>query len=330
MKEVAVNVNQSSQCILITEGTTRSGRLIATTLAEYGAQIIIGTEDGRRGNAVRDAIKAKTGNDNIHVRHLNLDNLRLLKRSANIIKRDFPRISGIIHNTDRLYLRQKKTADGFESHYGHNVLAPVCLTLALRDVLVKRERSATVMLTSDVFPAGVAPFGGQFHGHNAQGGRATSPHLSPVTPYDPLIAYSESKVAALAASQVLHRCLSTREAAYFSVDPVHKQRDERSAHLWSTFVNSRFKAPSALCSTIRQLLLAKKPSPYAGCLIREGKPCRKSASFLSIDEAGLWAKISQDLQTALGEEMSREFSRLLDHMAHEMTVEEPLQQAVAS
>lgn len=289
-------MNLSQKCVLVTEGTTRSGRLISATLAKLGATVIIGADDSRKGNAIRDALVAKHGNTNIHVRHLDLNNLRSLKRSATLLKTAFPHLNSIIHNTDQIHLRKKVTANGFDACYGHNVLAPFCLTMSLIDVLAESDRASVITLASDAFPAGVEPFGGIFEAGAAQAaeGDGNADH------YDPMLAYSESKLAALVATRVLHSRLPNGTAAIFAIDAVHGCDAVRSPQLWSTFLNSRFKAPSTLAAAIPQLLQANKRSPYSGCLIRDGKPSRKSGIYHSIDEDALWEKILADIQKGAG------------------------------
>lgn len=292
-------MNLSQKCVLVTEGTTRSGRLICATLAKLGATVIIGASDTRGGNNLRDTIIAKHRNTNIHVRHIDLDNLRTLKRSATLIKSSFPHLNAIIHNTDQIHFRKKLTSNGFEASYGHNVLAPFCLTMSLIDVLAESARATIITLASDAFPQGIEPFNGTF---SMKTGKRDVAEDGSARVYDPLIAYSEAKLAALVATRVLHNRLPNGTAALFALDAVHSCDQARSPQLWSTYLNSRFKAPSTVAAAIPQLLLANKKSPYSGCLIRDGKPSRKGGAFHRINEDALWEKILTDIQQGIGSE----------------------------
>jgi NAD(P)-dependent dehydrogenase (short-subunit alcohol dehydrogenase family) len=128
--------DQTGRTVLVTGANSGLGLVTSRALAAAGARVIMACRDTAKGDAVRP--------DGAEIRRLDLADLASVRSFAT----DFPaeRIDILINNAGVMAVPQRKTADGFELHFGTNHLGHFALTglLLPRLLAVPEPRVVTV------------------------------------------------------------------------------------------------------------------------------------------------------------------------------------------
>ncbi|MEJ2680784.1 MAG: SDR family NAD(P)-dependent oxidoreductase [Gammaproteobacteria bacterium] len=283
----------SHYCVLVAEGTTRSGRLIASGLAALRASVIVGTPNLRQGQAIRNALVAKNRNPRIHTCPLDLTNLSSVEQAIVKLKTQFPHLNALVLNADRLFWRYRKSNEGFEATYAHHVLGPLSLSLGLTDLLAQNRRSIIITFGSDQYP-----FTRQAFDYSMKSSTTFPTKQSPprTVSYNPLKSYLEAKLAILMISSALRTRLHGNTATVFALDTPISMSDRHPLQLWMGYLTNQLRSPAVYAETVPHLLVSRKRMPYSGCLIREGKPSRKHGICQEIDQDQLWEQTVADLR----------------------------------
>jgi len=102
-----------------------------------------------KGNQAADRIKAKSPNAVIAVQELDLTSLDSVRKAADQLRADYPRIDLLINNAGVMYVPTRETTkDGFEMQFGTNHLGHFALTGQLLDNLLPVEGSRVVTVSS--------------------------------------------------------------------------------------------------------------------------------------------------------------------------------------
>jgi len=133
---------------LVTGATSGIGRALAEALAAAGATVGIVARDATRGEAVRTAIGATTGNPAVRIIAADLSNQADVRRLAAEVTASFPRIEILVHCAAVYLPRRTLTADGLETMFATNQLAPFLLTNLLRDHLVASAPARVLIMTA--------------------------------------------------------------------------------------------------------------------------------------------------------------------------------------
>ena len=124
------------QIVLITGGTGGIGKQTAIALARLGAQVVVTGRDRERGAAAVLEIQRASGNYNIELLIADLSVQAGVRSLAEQFKRRYPRLDVLINNAGMLAQERVITADGLESDFAVNVIAPFLLTHLLLDMLI--------------------------------------------------------------------------------------------------------------------------------------------------------------------------------------------------
>jgi NAD(P)-dependent dehydrogenase (short-subunit alcohol dehydrogenase family) len=178
--EVAAGINLSGKQVIVTGAASGIGVETARTLARTGAIVTLAVRNTAAGDKVAAEIIATTGNTNVRVAPLDLDD----KDSINTFVTNWKGpLHILIHNAGIMAIPElQKTKQHVETQFSTNFLGPFALTLGLYEAL-KAAKGARVVVVS------------------------SSAHLlSPVVfddinfsfrPYDPWLAYGQSKTAGI-------------------------------------------------------------------------------------------------------------------------------------
>ncbi|CAG8805379.1 8800_t:CDS:2, partial [Racocetra persica] len=83
--------NLSGKVAIVTGGNSGIGYATSRELARHGAHVFIASRNEERANSAIERIKEETNNNNVEFLHLDLMNLRIVKRSAeNFLSRGLP------------------------------------------------------------------------------------------------------------------------------------------------------------------------------------------------------------------------------------------------
>jgi NAD(P)-dependent dehydrogenase (short-subunit alcohol dehydrogenase family) len=169
------------QTTLVTGATDGLGRSVARELASAGATVLLHGRSGRRLEETLREIRDATGNDRVHSHLADLSSLEQVRRLAEEVERDHPRLDLLVNNAGigagSRGSRREESADGYELRFAVNYLAPFLLTHLLLPLL---RRSAPARIVN-VASAGQAPI--DFHDVMLE------------RRYDGMRAYAQSKLA---------------------------------------------------------------------------------------------------------------------------------------
>ena len=126
-----------STTVLITGGSSGIGRATARLLAERGHAVVLTARDAAKGKAAVAEIVAQTGNERVRWLWGDLSTIAGCRRLVAEIRWEVPDLQVLINNAGVFETRKVLTADGFETNFMVNYLAPFILSTGLSDVLAR-------------------------------------------------------------------------------------------------------------------------------------------------------------------------------------------------
>jgi NAD(P)-dependent dehydrogenase (short-subunit alcohol dehydrogenase family) len=189
--------------VLVTGSSDGIGKETASLLAERGARVILHGRNPERLEAAAKEVDRRSGSWPAGQELADLSSLAEVRRLAARIVEEFPRIDVLINNAGVFMRERTLTADGFETTFAVNHLAPVLLTHLLLPALAESPQGRIVNVSSG------AHLGGQLDWDNLQGEKH----------YDPLGAYCLSKLGIVMVTVELGRRLRGRGA--ITVNALH-------------------------------------------------------------------------------------------------------------
>lgn len=150
-------VSMRGRTVVITGATSGLGRAAAQQLAELGARVVLVGRNPDKAEAARREIVAATGNDDVAVALADLSLLADVRRLAQQLLKDEPRIHVLVNNAGVLLNRRATTAEGNEATLATNLLAPFLLTQLLLPRLSESTPSRIINVSSGgMYAAGLA------------------------------------------------------------------------------------------------------------------------------------------------------------------------------
>jgi NAD(P)-dependent dehydrogenase (short-subunit alcohol dehydrogenase family) len=145
------------QTILITGATSGLGFALAEALAEKGATVLLHGRDIKRGRAVLDEIRQKTGNEKLQFYCADLASLKETSQLARQVAAEQPRLDILVNNAavgfGKNSSKRETSQDGYELRFAVNYLAPYLL---VQELLPKLKASAPARIVN-VASVGQAP-----------------------------------------------------------------------------------------------------------------------------------------------------------------------------
>ncbi len=173
-------VDLHGKTIIVTGGASGIGTETTRALAAAGAQITIAARRPDAAEAVARVLREETGNPAIFVRRLDLGDLQSVHR---FVEAWSGPVDALINNACIMALPTlERTSAGFEMQFATNYLGHFALTLGLRRHLAQAKGARVVSVAS----SGTL-FGPIFW---------DDPHFQFI-PYNPLLAYAQSKTACI-------------------------------------------------------------------------------------------------------------------------------------
>jgi NAD(P)-dependent dehydrogenase (short-subunit alcohol dehydrogenase family) len=288
--------DQTGRVAIITGSNTGIGFGAAAVLAAKGAHTVLAVRNLDKGNDAVARIKAASPNATVSLQQLDLTSLENIRKAADNLRTDFPRIDLLINNAGVMYTDKASTKDGYELQFGTNHLGHFALTGLLLDNLLGVDGSRVVTVSSV--------------GHRIRA-KIHFDDLNLDHNYNRVVAYGQSKLANLLFTYELARRLSTKgapaiaTAAHPGASDTELLRNmpggirQVSQFFWSTFI-----AQSADMGAEPTLRAAADPGVQNGQYFgpggfgeQKGHPKLVASSAQSHDEAiqrRLWT-VSEEL-----------------------------------
>ncbi|KAM9813679.1 retinol dehydrogenase 12-like [Neosynchiropus ocellatus] len=150
---------------IVTGANTGIGKFTALDFARRGARVILACRSKSRGQAAVDEIREKSGNQNVHLRLVDLSSLQSVREFVGKILEEEKALHILVNNAAVSGIPQERTKEGLDTTFATNHLGPFLLTNSLLD-LMKRSAPARVVTVSSVnHRKGKVDFS-HFHGEN--------------------------------------------------------------------------------------------------------------------------------------------------------------------
>lgn len=177
--------------VLVTGANAGIGRATATELARMGMRVLMACRSAERGAEAQAAVVAEIPGASTELLIADLSSGEGVRSLAAQTLRHTDRLDVLVNNAGVFTRDYVPTAEGFETQFAVNHLAPFLLTHLLRDLLVKSAPARVVTVSSEAHKRG------QITWDDLQGERK----------YSGLQAYSQSKLANLLFNRELARRL---------------------------------------------------------------------------------------------------------------------------
>jgi NAD(P)-dependent dehydrogenase (short-subunit alcohol dehydrogenase family) len=174
--------SMEERTVLVTGATDGLGRRVARHFAEKGATVLLhGRDAGRAGAAARE-ISEETGNDKLRYHLADFSSLGDVRRLAEEVGSRHDRLDVLVNNAGVILPVREESRDGVELTFAVNYLSHFLLTRLLLPLLVRGFASAPAPARIvNVASAAQSPI------------NFDDPMLE--KRYDPMLAYSQSKLA---------------------------------------------------------------------------------------------------------------------------------------
>ena len=249
----------SGKVAVVTGGNGGLGLATSRQLAAHGAHVVIGARNLDKAETARAAILATAPNASLEIMALDLGSLKSVAAFAAAVKAAHPRVDLLFNNAGVMAVKEGKTADGFETQFGTNVLGHYALTVQLLPALLASGAPRVVFTTSTArFQAGKYDL--------------SNPHMHGC--YDPWQAYGMSKRADLQLAFELNRRLKDKGLTAYAADPGLSKTDLQQASVRANggfmqrFWNlvTAIMGQSAAMGALPQLRAATDPAAVGGTL----------------------------------------------------------------
>lgn len=177
--EVVKGIDLTGKRAIVTGAASGIGVETARALASTGAIVILAVRNTDAGAQTAADITATTGNHNIHVASLDLSNQDSIAKF--VTAWDEP-LHILVNNAGVMALPEQHTPEGWEMQFATNYLGHFALALGLHDALAASGTARIVSVSSS--------------GHLASPVVFDDIHFA-FRPYDPLLAYAQSKTASI-------------------------------------------------------------------------------------------------------------------------------------
>ena len=134
---------------VVTGANAGIGRATALGLAKLGATVVLVCRNSERGQAAVREIKAVSGNQAVDMVEADLSTQAAVRQLAADLRARYSQLHVLINNAGIAPVRRSLTADGIESAFAVNYLAPFLLTNLLLDELKASAPARVVNVAGD-------------------------------------------------------------------------------------------------------------------------------------------------------------------------------------
>jgi NAD(P)-dependent dehydrogenase (short-subunit alcohol dehydrogenase family) len=143
---------------MVTGANRGIGKATALGLAQRGATVVMVCRNRRNGEDAQAEIRTATGNQGVELMIADLASLESVRQLAGKYQEVYPRLDVLINNAGVAKNQRTLTADGFETTFAVNHLAPFLLTNLLLDALRNSADARVINVSSLVHKWGKIDF----------------------------------------------------------------------------------------------------------------------------------------------------------------------------
>lgn len=153
------NISDQKDRVVITTGSSSGiGFESARVLANNNAVVIIAVRNQNKGKKALQKIVNENSNANLRVMHLDLADLKSIKRFTEEFRSEYNRLDLLINNAGVMVPPYSKTEDGFELQIGTNHFGHFALTILLLDLIKNTSNSRIINVSSSAHRLGSLDF----------------------------------------------------------------------------------------------------------------------------------------------------------------------------
>jgi NAD(P)-dependent dehydrogenase (short-subunit alcohol dehydrogenase family) len=143
---------------MVTGASSGMGKEIALALAGTGANVVMVCRNPARGEAARAEVQQKSGNSAVELLIADLSSQKSIRHLAQEFEARHDRLNVLVNNAGVVLPARVETADGLETVFATNHLAPFLLTNLLLPALKAGAPSRVVTVASSVESMGKIDF----------------------------------------------------------------------------------------------------------------------------------------------------------------------------
>ncbi|XP_030643080.1 dehydrogenase/reductase SDR family member on chromosome X [Chanos chanos] len=278
---------QNGRVAIVTGGSRGLGYETARQLASLGMHVIIASSHEEEGLAAVKRIQEESKDRKVEFLKLDLASLESIRQFAQNFKKRGIQLHVLINNAAVMLVPEKRTEDGFESHFCVNYLGHFLLTNLLLHCLWDSGKD-------DLF-ARIINISSSAH----YVGDLTLEDLQSTQGYSAHAAYAQSKLAQILFTYRLQQMLTASAAPVTvnAVDPGMVDTD-LYRHLWSPARLAKrpvawllFRTPAQGAATGVYAAVSPDMEGVGGCYLHNGQRTQSSlASYDEVLQERLWKK----------------------------------------
>jgi NAD(P)-dependent dehydrogenase (short-subunit alcohol dehydrogenase family) len=188
---------------LITGATSGIGMATAAGLAKQGAIVALVARNQEKGLAVRDQIRAQSGNPQVEVLMADLSSQQSTRALAASFQERYTRLDVLMNNAGGIFFQRETTVDGLELTFALDHLAYFLLTNLLLDMLKASAPARVINVSSGAEASATIAFD----------------DLQAERRYDPFPVYAQAKLANMLFTYELARRLEGTGVTVNAVRP---------------------------------------------------------------------------------------------------------------
>ena len=268
---------QGKLCV-ITGGNSGIGRAMAAQIGALGARVVLVCRNAARGRETAEALRKKTGGDRFELVVADLSIRDQIRRAAEEIRARHSTVHALVNNAGVYLPRRHLTADGLETMFATNHLAPFLLTHLLMDALQAASPGRVITVSSE--------------GHRM--GEIDLEDLQAARNFRALKQYCTTKLENILFTRELSRRFQARGIVANAFHPGGVRsgfaQDEPGAFgLLVRMVSPFLRSPEKAARTGTFLASTEEGARVGGTYFADGKPKRPAAAALRDDlSARLW------------------------------------------